>query len=223
MNVGRPSASSNSTRPTEPKKRKGSPLSLASGEVAGARLDLSEVLSLGMLDGPGGLKPLKVPRARVTVRIPPSSRALLSILAAASELEKRAGNRGRMLRAEKKSGEGGWPSWMEWALRFRGKWPRECLPRMWRRRRLCRGSLAGSPNDEGAGAAMGEYANVDSEGRFRPATAGGVRTVYGPPVPLSWCSGAEPARRDASGSSSGNVGVHGGRYALEGCWRGVRG
>jgi hypothetical protein len=79
-------------------------------------LDRSEVLPLAPLGGPGGLRPLNVPLASVTVLMPLSSRALLSILAAASELEKRAGSCGRVLREEKNSGEGGWLSRRNWAL-----------------------------------------------------------------------------------------------------------
>lgn len=59
--------------------------------------------------GPGGLEPLKVPRASLTVLIVLSSPfALLNILAAASELEKRGGNCGRIFcLCEKKRGDGG--------------------------------------------------------------------------------------------------------------------
>lgn len=109
MKVGRLSCSNSSIIPTEPSSRKGSFFSLASGDKVRVRLDRSEVLPLGALDAPGGLSPLNVPRASVTVFIPPSSPlVLLNILAAASELEKRAGSCGRMRRElEKKSGEGG--------------------------------------------------------------------------------------------------------------------
>lgn len=101
--------------PTEPSIRSGSLLSRASGDVVRGRLERSEDLALVPLVGPGGLKPLKVPLARVTVLMPLSSRVLLSMLAAASELEKRAGSCGRVLREEKKRGEGGWSLWRNWA------------------------------------------------------------------------------------------------------------
>ncbi|KAI1527834.1 hypothetical protein Ptr902_06975 [Pyrenophora tritici-repentis] len=93
--------------PTEPSKRNGSLLSRESGDAVRARLERSDDLALVPVVGPGGLRPLNVPLASVTVLMPLSSRVLLSILAAASELEKRAGSCGRVLRDEKKRGEGG--------------------------------------------------------------------------------------------------------------------
>lgn len=68
-----------------------------------------EAPPLGVYLGSGGL-PVNDPRASVTVLTPESSeRALLSILAAASELEKRGGSIGRAFDGvlEKKRGEGG--------------------------------------------------------------------------------------------------------------------
>lgn len=91
MNVGRPSCSSSSTTPIEPSNFKGSALSRESGEAVGSRLEGSGLRPLVELAGAGGLRPVKVPLASDTVLIPLSSRVLLSILAAASELEKRAG------------------------------------------------------------------------------------------------------------------------------------
>jgi hypothetical protein len=90
--------------------RNGSLLSRESGDAVGATLERSEVRPLAAPGGPGGLRPLNVPLASVTVLMPLSSRVLLSILAAASLLEKRAGSCGRLFREEKKRGEGGWPS-----------------------------------------------------------------------------------------------------------------
>jgi hypothetical protein len=90
--------------PTEPSNFNGSLFSRASGDVVRDRLS-----------GPGGLRPVNEPLASVTVLMPPSSCVLLSILAAASELEKRAGSWGRAVREEKKRGEGGWPSRLNWA------------------------------------------------------------------------------------------------------------
>jgi hypothetical protein len=108
--VGRVSFSKSSTIPTEPSSLRGSLRSRPSGEAVRGRLDRSEARALGWLLIPGGLMPLKVPRGSWTVLMAVSSpRVLLSILAAASALEKRAGRGGRGLRElEKKSGDGGW-------------------------------------------------------------------------------------------------------------------
>lgn len=186
--------------PTEPSSLSGSVRSRASGDAAGGRLDRSLLLPLAMLVGPGGLRPLKVPRASVTVLMPPSSPwALLSILAAASELEKRAGRCGRGLHALKNSGDGGWRpptgKWA-WALLETLKWPlsSECRARVWTRRRLCKGSLAGA----------GLYSSTRGAGLFFPAMAGGVwgaalllLLLLPPPVP--------PLRAKRSGGEMGSL------------------
>lgn len=170
MKVGRVSCSSSSTMPTEPRRRSGSLLSRPSGEAAGARLERSELLPLVVVvvatgGGPGGLNPAKVPLASVTVLMPLSSRVLLSILAAASELEKRAGRKGRMRReCEKNSGDGGWPSPCSWCWRAKPKWSSECRVRL-TRRRFSRGSVEGA-------VLCGSWEG--SPWRFLPATAGGV-------------------------------------------------
>ena len=111
MKVGRGSCSSNSTIPTEPSIRRESSLSLPSGDAVLGMLDLSELRLLSALVAPGGLSPLNVPLASVTVFMPVSSpRVLLSILAAASELENWAGGCGLTRRLfEKKRGDGGCP------------------------------------------------------------------------------------------------------------------
>ena len=85
--VGRGSCSSSSTIPQEPSRRSGSLFSTMPGDDAkrGGRLARSELLPLDARDGPDE------PRARVTVLMPLSSRVLLNIFAAASELENRAG------------------------------------------------------------------------------------------------------------------------------------
>ena len=111
MKVGRGSCSSNSTIPTEPSIRRESFLSLPSGDAVLGILDLSELRLPSALVVPGGLSPLNVPLASVTVFMPVSSpRVLLSILAAAPELENWAGGCGltRWL-FEKKRGDGGCP------------------------------------------------------------------------------------------------------------------
>jgi hypothetical protein len=66
----------------------------------------------GVLVDLGGLAELMLPRASFTVVTPPgSSRALSSIVAAASELEKVGGRIGRCLGlCEKNNGDGGEPS-----------------------------------------------------------------------------------------------------------------
>lgn len=183
MKVGRVSCSSSSTMPTDPSSRRGSPRSRASGDIVRGRLDRSLLLPLATLVGPGGLRPLKVPRASVTVFMPPSSpRVLLSILAAASELEKRGGRCGRALRDEKKSGDGGCPLAWNGELLVKPRWSSECRARCCsRRRRLWRGSLAGSGAREGVESFGG------GSGRFLPATAGGVRSPM-------LCRGAERGR-----------------------------
>src|SRR5690242_5519664 len=107
MNVGLVSCSSSSTTPTDPSRFRGSVRSRESGEAVRAILERSELLPLVTPVVPGGLRPLKVPRANVTVLMPPSSpRVLLNILAAASELENRAGRCGRARLDEKNSGDG---------------------------------------------------------------------------------------------------------------------
>jgi hypothetical protein len=146
-----------------------------------------------------------VPRASVTVLIPSSSpRALPSILAAASELEKRAGNRGRALRDEKKRGEGGCPVGVSCTLLDK-RWPRRC-----RLRRLCCGSLPGVVARTGAD--EGVASNVGGKGRFCPAS-----TRLPPSSPREM----EPV---GSGSSCAGHGGCGGITMAEGRWaRGVRG
>jgi hypothetical protein len=111
MKVGRGSCSSNSTIPTEPSIRRESFLSLPSGDAVLGIFDLSELRPLGALVVPGGLSPLNVPLASVTVFMPVSSpRVLLSILAATLELENRAGSCSLARRLfEKKRGDGGCP------------------------------------------------------------------------------------------------------------------
>jgi hypothetical protein len=81
-----------------------------------------------------------VPRARVTVLTLSSPRVLLSILAAASELEKRAGRWGLLRRElEKKRGEGGWVGFFRAAC-GKSKLLVVCLFGGLMRRRLCSGS-----------------------------------------------------------------------------------
>jgi hypothetical protein len=164
------SCSSSSTMPTEPSSRRGSVRPRASGDAVRGMLDRSLLLPLAILVGPGGLRPLNVPRARVTVLMPPSSLVLLSILAAASELEKRAGSCGRRSsrREEKNSGEGGCPLLWKWAYLVMAKWSSEYRARVCTRRRLCRGSLVGSWGRAGV------WLWPWSSGLFFPASAGGV-------------------------------------------------
>jgi hypothetical protein len=172
--------------PTEPSSRRGS---RASGDDVLAR---SLLLPLATL-APGGVKPLKVPRASVTVLMPPSSPCvLLSILAAASELLNRAGRCGRRLRDEKKSGDGGSTLGRNDASIAKLKLSSDRRAKPCRRRRLWRGSLTGSC----------ECARVTSadagSSRFVPATAGGV---FG--------GGRELCSRSEAPRSSGRAGVHG--------------
>jgi hypothetical protein len=138
IKVGRGSCSNTSTIPIELSSRRCSFLSRSSGETT---LELLARSELRVLVTPGGLRPLKVPRARVTVLMPLSSPlVLLSILAAASELENRGASGGRLPRElEKKRGDGGWPVLVTWGGRW--KWSRKC-PVWWDiRRRLDRGLL----------------------------------------------------------------------------------
>lgn len=61
------------------------------------------------------------PRASVTVFIPDASPVLLSILAAASELEKRGGSRGRKRgELEKNKGEAGVTVFIEGPMKLKG-------------------------------------------------------------------------------------------------------
>lgn len=210
MNVGRVSCSSNSTMPTDPSNRSGS-RSRASGEAVRGRLDRSLFLPLATLVGPGGLNPLKVPRASVTVFMPPSSpRVLLSILAAASPLEKRGGRCGRAVR-EKKSGEGGCPLAWNWAALEKLKWSSECRAGFCTRRRLCRGSLAGSwgCGEVGVDLETGVKLLGTGGGRFLPANTGGVLSAPGSPRPPALCGGVVGGRpRLESPRSSRSFGVH---------------
>jgi hypothetical protein len=232
------SCSSNSTMPTEPNNLRGSVRSRASGDAVRGMLDRSLLLPLATLMGPGGLRPLKVPRARVTVLMPPSSpRVLLSILAAASELEKRGGRCGRGLRDEKKSGEGGCLlTWNCGALL--GKWKgssecSECRERVCRRRRLCSGSVAGVKALTMSlllplPLPLPSPSSVGVNGLFFPATAGGALTapVEPPRPPTRLCRGPEKGREMESPRSRrtfvAHVGCRVGR-GLDGCLGGVAG
>lgn len=178
MKVGRVSCSSNSTIPTEPSIRRGSFRSLPSGDAVRGRLERSEVLPLGTLVGPGGLNPLYVPRARLTVLTTLSSpRVLLNMVAAASELEKRAGRWGRARRAleEKKRGEVGWPVSKSIRVAVLGKLGRSrlCLVREGNRRRLCRGSTTACVECIELEALV-EGVTAERADLFFPARAGGV-------------------------------------------------
>ena len=175
--------------PIDPSMRNGSLFSRESGDAVGATLERSEVRPLAPPGGPGGLRPLNVPLASVTVLMPLSSRVLLSILAAASLLEKRAGNCGRVFREEKKRGEVGWPSRRNCALLEKLKRSREYRERGCAFRRLCKGSLAGSVERRDADAGV---ESLKRGGRLMPITVGGVRTGCFPLCFRLLCSGAEP-------------------------------
>ena len=187
-------------------------------------LERSELLPLGTLVAPGGLSPLNVPRASVTVFMALSSpRVLLSIFSAASELEKRAGRWGLMRRElEKKSGEGGWPEFLRLADLGKLKWSSVCLERVGSRRRLCRGSLSGW-----GGVSSCASVSVGRVERFLPAIAGGVLMAAAPrQTPPPPVTAAEAARRWDLCCSADGGGIHM-RWAecdaLSGFSTGVRG
>jgi hypothetical protein len=194
--------------PIDPSMRNGSLLSRELGDAAGGKLERSEVRPLAPPGGPGGLRPAKVPLASVTVLMPLSSRVLLSILPAASPLEKRGGSCGRVLREEKKRGEGGWSSRRNGAVLDKLKWSSEYRERGCAFRRLCKGSLTGSVGGREAGAGV---RLLKGGGRLMPMTAGGgVRTGCFPLCRRLLGSGAGPGAWFLSRWSSGDLGVHGG-------------
>lgn len=202
MKVGRVSCSNSSIMLTEDSSLNGSRscLSRASGDAVRGMLDRSLLLPLALLVVAGGLRPLKAPLARCTVLMPPSSPCvLLSILAAASPLEKRGARWGRELR-EKKSGDGGGSAAVdevrERSTEYRGA--------RWMRRRLCRGSLAGEvAESRSAGVAGGRL--------FLPATTGGVCSATAapssPPAPAP-APALPPALELSAPRSSRRFGVH---------------
>lgn len=114
-----------------------------------------------------------MPLARVTVLMLLSSRVLLSMLAAASELEKRGGRLRRIVREEKKRGEGGSAAGPGGrAVLEKVKRSREYRDGGRALRRLCRGSVAGTGRREGSVEA-GQSAE-EGEERLMPAAAGRV-------------------------------------------------
>jgi len=137
--VGLSSCSSSSTTPIELIMRSGDgSLEVISGEAERIVPDMSERARIGTLVGIAGV--VTVPLARLTVLIWLSSiLALLNILAAASELENRAGNDGRMwVELLKNKGDGGCALLMEGPAK--SKRPRMCLQGCWSRGLLRKGS-----------------------------------------------------------------------------------